>query len=214
MSHLISLNALTRSDPFRLILLPLLSIIYCYDFEFYSIFSSQVFTRAKVFFSIGGHYFNGEPVHYSYMPDNVMESSRDVTIKLHHRIGKYIQVHLYFAARWVMLSEVTFISSECTIFSSANFVLFFLSSYFIQFSRSSDNHMHNSRVNKRADGYASTTEIFFTLNFQPNTTTTKLIQRFQGVYKRKTRANGCRKKLQFRKNAFKLFYKNAFENQL
>lgn len=55
------------------------------------------------------------------MPDTVMESSRDVTIKLHNRIGKYVQVHLYFAARWVMLSEVTFTTSECTIFSFTHF---------------------------------------------------------------------------------------------
>ncbi|XP_055299396.1 discoidin domain-containing receptor 2-like, partial [Sitodiplosis mosellana] len=70
-----------------------------------------VFTHAKVFFSIGGQHFNGEPVHFSYMPDTVMENARDVTIKLHHRIGKYVQVHLYFALRWIMLSEVTFVTA-------------------------------------------------------------------------------------------------------
>lgn len=72
----------------------------------------QVFVHAKVFFSIGGQYFNGEPVHFSYMPDTVMEHARDVTIKLHHRIGRYVQVHLYFALRWIMLSEVTFITGK------------------------------------------------------------------------------------------------------
>lgn len=46
------------------------------------------------------------------MPDTVMENARDVTIKLHHRIGKYVQVHLYFALRWIMLSEVTFVASK------------------------------------------------------------------------------------------------------
>lgn len=74
--------------------------------------SFQVFTHAKVFFSIGGQHFNGEPVHFSYMPDTVMENARDVTIKLHHRIGKYVQVHLYFALRWIMLSEVTFVTGK------------------------------------------------------------------------------------------------------
>lgn len=75
-------------------------------------FKFQVFTHAKVFFSIGGQHFNGEPVHFSYMPDTVMENARDVTIKLHHRIGKYVQVHLYFALRWIMLSEVTFVAGK------------------------------------------------------------------------------------------------------
>lgn len=74
--------------------------------------------HAKVFFSIGGQHFNGEPVHFSYMPDQIMEHARDVTIKLHHRIGKFVQIHLYFAARWIMLSEISFSSSkyQCAIY--------------------------------------------------------------------------------------------------
>lgn len=71
-----------------------------------------MFVHAKAFFSIGGQHFIGEPVHFSYMPDTVMENARDVTIKLHHRIGKYVQVHLYFALRWIMLSEVSFVTGE------------------------------------------------------------------------------------------------------
>ncbi|KAH8334618.1 hypothetical protein KR059_012409 [Drosophila kikkawai] len=70
----------------------------------------QVFVHAKVFFSIGGRQFAGEPVQFSYMPDQVLDHARDVTIKLHHRLGRYLQLHLYFAARWMMLSEITFIS--------------------------------------------------------------------------------------------------------
>lgn len=67
---------------------------------------------AKAYFSIGGQYYNGEPVQYSYMPDQVMEHARDVTIKLHHRIGRYVQLQLYFASRWILLSEVSFISGK------------------------------------------------------------------------------------------------------
>lgn len=72
----------------------------------------QVFVHAKVFFSIGGRQFNGEPVQFSYMPDQVLDHARDVTIKLHHRLGRYLQLHLYFAARWMMLSEITFVSGK------------------------------------------------------------------------------------------------------
>lgn len=50
------------------------------------------------------------------MPDTIMEHARDVTIKLHHRIGKYIQLHLYFALRWIMLSEISFVSGKHTVF--------------------------------------------------------------------------------------------------
>lgn len=46
------------------------------------------------------------------MPDIIMEHARDVTVKLHHRIGRYLQVHLYFALKWIMLSEVSFISGK------------------------------------------------------------------------------------------------------
>lgn len=81
-------------------------------FLFCFIVSKQVFVHAKVFFSIGGQYYNGEPVHFSYMPDPVMEHARDVTIKLHHRIGRYVQLQLYFASKWIMLSEISFISGK------------------------------------------------------------------------------------------------------
>lgn len=46
------------------------------------------------------------------MPDPVMEHARDVTIKLHHRIGRYVQLQLYFASKWIMLSEISFISGK------------------------------------------------------------------------------------------------------
>lgn len=80
--------------------------------KYHQFLDSQVFVHAKAFFSVGGQHFIGEPVHFSYMPDTVMENARDVTIKLHHRIGKYVQVHLYFALRWIMLSEVSFVTGE------------------------------------------------------------------------------------------------------
>lgn len=46
------------------------------------------------------------------MPDTVMEHARDVTIKLHHRVGRFVQIQLYFASKWIMLSEVSFISGK------------------------------------------------------------------------------------------------------
>ncbi|XP_036321548.1 uncharacterized protein LOC118735725 [Rhagoletis pomonella] len=70
----------------------------------------QVFVRAKVFFSIGGRHFSGEPVQFSYMPDTIMDHARDVTIKLHHRVGRYLKINLYFAVKWIMLSEISFVS--------------------------------------------------------------------------------------------------------
>lgn len=73
---------------------------------------SQVFSHAKIFISIGGNVYNGEPVHFSYMPDLVLEHARNVTIKLHNRIGKFIKLQLYFASRWILLSEISFDSGK------------------------------------------------------------------------------------------------------
>ncbi|XP_029040646.1 discoidin domain-containing receptor 2-like [Osmia bicornis bicornis] len=68
----------------------------------------QVFSYAKVYLGAGANQFNGEPVHFSYIPDLVLEQARDVTIKLHSRAGRFLKLQLYFAARWIMLSEVIF----------------------------------------------------------------------------------------------------------
>lgn len=71
-----------------------------------------MFSHAKAYFSIGGNQFGSEPVHFSYMPDLVLEHARNVTIKLHHRIGRYLKLQLYFASRWILVSEVSFQSGK------------------------------------------------------------------------------------------------------
>ena len=63
-------------------------------------------------FSIGGRYFVGEPITYTYIEDRIFETSRNVSIKLHHRIGRYVKLQLHFAAKWIMISEVTFDSGR------------------------------------------------------------------------------------------------------
>ncbi|CAH1989885.1 unnamed protein product [Acanthoscelides obtectus] len=68
----------------------------------------QVFSIAKVFFSIGGKRFKGEPITYEYMEDRIFENARNVSVKLHHRVGKYVKLQLFFAAKWIMISEVSF----------------------------------------------------------------------------------------------------------
>ncbi|KAK6628865.1 hypothetical protein RUM43_002682 [Polyplax serrata] len=68
----------------------------------------QVFSRAQVYFSNGGKRFSSIPVSYSYIPDLVMEHARNVTIKLHHRLGRFVKLELYFANRWILISEVRF----------------------------------------------------------------------------------------------------------
>ncbi|XP_071531085.1 discoidin domain-containing receptor 2-like isoform X2 [Panulirus ornatus] len=71
----------------------------------------QVFSRARVFFSVGGRYFSAHPVDYNYMEDEVSEYARNVTIKLHQRVGKYVKIQLFYEARWIIISEIFFVST-------------------------------------------------------------------------------------------------------
>ncbi|XP_013381472.1 discoidin domain-containing receptor 2 isoform X1 [Lingula anatina] len=71
----------------------------------------RVFKSAVIHFSVGGKYYNQEPVRFEYMRDTLMEYARPVIIKLNNRIGKYVKMQLFFDAKWLMISEISF-SSE------------------------------------------------------------------------------------------------------
>lgn len=67
-----------------------------------------VFSGAKVFFSVGGKRYKGEPITFDYIEDHIFETPRNISIKLHHRVGRFVKVQLQFAARWILISEITF----------------------------------------------------------------------------------------------------------
>ena len=58
------------------------------------------------------------------MPDTMVEDARNVSIGLHGEHGRFVMLQLFFADKWMLISEVTFISSEFThtphIFISAH----------------------------------------------------------------------------------------------
>lgn len=72
----------------------------------------QIFSKAKIMFSIGGHYYNGKTIGFSYVPDRSLENARNVTIQLHNRVGRFVKMRLFFASAWIMLSEVIFESGK------------------------------------------------------------------------------------------------------
>lgn len=74
-------------------------------------------------FSVGGKVYSSEPLTYTYMEDRIFETSRNVSIKLHRRVGRFVKIRLSFAAKWIMISEITFDSGEC------NYQVFFYSSH-------------------------------------------------------------------------------------
>lgn len=71
----------------------------------------QVFNETKVFFSVGGKRYKGEPITYDSFEDRIMETARNVSFKLHHRVGRFVKLQLFFASRWILISEVSFESS-------------------------------------------------------------------------------------------------------
>lgn len=63
----------------------------------------------KVLFSIGGKKFHrGEPITYEYIEDCIFEDARNVSVKLHHRVGRFVKLQFHFAAKWMLISEITF----------------------------------------------------------------------------------------------------------
>lgn len=71
----------------------------------------RVFAEARVFFSVTGKKYMDEPITYNYIEDLIFETPRNVSIKLHHRVGKMVKIQLHFASRWMLVSEITFESA-------------------------------------------------------------------------------------------------------
>ncbi|XP_046990329.1 discoidin domain-containing receptor tyrosine kinase B-like [Schistocerca americana] len=70
--------------------------------------SAEVFAEARLFFSVTGREFPGEPISFVYVADHIFETPRNVSIKLHHRIGRFVKLLLFHASEWIRISEVTF----------------------------------------------------------------------------------------------------------
>lgn len=68
----------------------------------------SVFDRAEVKFSIGGKYFNGNPLVYKHIRDDIVATARSVVISLRNGTGRFVEIRLYHAKKWILISEVTF----------------------------------------------------------------------------------------------------------
>ncbi|XP_021918994.1 discoidin domain-containing receptor 2-like [Zootermopsis nevadensis] len=85
---------------------------------------TQVFTEARVFFSLDGERYQQTPLYFSldtkgeddWFRDppphkDVGGNSRNVTIPLQNRVGRFVRVELEFSTKWILLSEVYFDSA-------------------------------------------------------------------------------------------------------
>lgn len=71
----------------------------------------QVFKEAKVYFSNEEDKFGDDKfVGFKYMPDLALENARNVSIDLKGEHGQFVMIQLFFAAKWILISEVTFVS--------------------------------------------------------------------------------------------------------
>jgi discoidin domain receptor family protein 2 len=72
----------------------------------------RVFRKAVLYFSVAGKFFQKNPVVYNFQQDQWMEYARDVEIKLKNHVGRYVKIDIYFDSKWIMISEVDFVSSK------------------------------------------------------------------------------------------------------
>ena len=72
----------------------------------------RVLRQARIYFSVGGHYFRDDPVVFDYMRDTLIEYPRYVIVPVPYRAGRYVKLRLFFDDRWMMISEVRFESGE------------------------------------------------------------------------------------------------------
>ena len=80
----------------------------------------SVFKSAKVYFSVGGVYFTSSPIVFQHSPDRSSESARQVIIPVvSGRVGRSVRLSLQFDLRWIMISEVRFVSGKRTRISSS-----------------------------------------------------------------------------------------------
>lgn len=68
----------------------------------------QVFSRVRLRFSVGGLIYSPRTVNYVYVPDLALEAARNVTVRIPHVCARYVKLQLWFAAQWILVSEVTF----------------------------------------------------------------------------------------------------------
>ena len=98
----------------------------------------QVFSEARIFFSLDGERYQQTPLYYSLdslsgedwyryptplkepqTPSDQAGAARNVTIPLQNRVGRYVRMELDFASRWLLLSEAYFDSGKCTLLSKS-----------------------------------------------------------------------------------------------
>ncbi len=57
---------------------------------------------------MNGKIYSGDPIVYHPLEDCIFEEPKNITINLHRHIAQYVKIELFWAKRWILISEVTF----------------------------------------------------------------------------------------------------------
>lgn len=68
----------------------------------------EYFQQLIAHFSLDGNQWSKNPIVIHMVPDHVNDNARDITIDLKNRVGRYVKLVLKFAAKWLLISEITF----------------------------------------------------------------------------------------------------------
>lgn len=74
---------------------------------------SKIFAEARIYFSIGGKHYHRDPVVYKHKEDCIFEDPAYIPIRIPQRVGQYVKIELFWATKWILISEVTFDSRKC-----------------------------------------------------------------------------------------------------
>lgn len=80
----------------------------------------RVFAKAQIYFSETEELepvFGPTPLEFTYFRDSLMDYARTVTISLEHNVGRLVKIRLHFDARWLMISEMHFVTGIAVDFT-------------------------------------------------------------------------------------------------
>ncbi|XP_026463457.1 discoidin domain-containing receptor 2-like isoform X2 [Ctenocephalides felis] len=71
----------------------------------------QIPSSISFYFSLDGERYQPVAVVHRPIQDRTGESSRNITVPLQNRVGRFVRAELEFSSQWILLSEITFDSA-------------------------------------------------------------------------------------------------------
>lgn len=88
------------------------SFVLFFKRDIYFFLPLQVFSMALIYVSLDGDKWQEWPIKLSTKSEAIKDTAVNITINLKGRVGRYIKICLYFSARWILISEISFESGK------------------------------------------------------------------------------------------------------